>query len=91
MPQDRFLAEARPPERAAPVDNPSWTAAVGFAAHRVAVAAADGLVAGAAAPDRGPCKTCFETGEEGEEGKGEGGGEAQIFLETYNFLTGGVS
>lgn len=34
---------------------------------------------------------CFETGEEGEQGKGKGGGEARIFSETRNFLAGGVS
>ena len=42
-------------------------------------------------PDQGLGKMCFEIGEEGEQGKGEGGDKALIFLETCNFLVVGVS
>lgn len=90
------LSEAQPPERQTPVNNPRWTAA-----RRVVLAGADGLAAGAAAPDRGPKRCVLKLGSRVRRGKA--GEEAKLgysqrlatssqeaFLNICpNFVTGG--
>lgn len=49
-----------------------------------------GLFTETAIPDQGLGKMYFEIGEEGEQGKGEGGGKALLFLKTCNFSIVGV-
>lgn len=66
---DLFLSEAQPPERQTPVNNPRCTAALGFAARRAVLAGADGLVAGAAAPARGPKRCVLKLGRRVSRGK----------------------